>query len=40
MPVNTTISFSNDKIPVVYDLTDGAVADISEISFEAAIRNE
>jgi len=39
-PVNTPISFSNDKIPVVYDLTDGAVEEIPEISFEAAIRNE
>jgi len=39
-PLNTTISFSNDKIPVVYDLTDGVGAEIPEISYEASIRNE
>jgi len=39
-PLNTTISFSDNKIPVVYDLTNGIGAEIPEISYEAAMRNE
>jgi len=38
--LKAAISFSNDKIPVVYDLTDGAGVEIPEISYKAAIRNE
>jgi len=39
-PLNATISFSNDKIPAVYDLTDGVGTEIPEISYKAAIRND
>jgi len=38
--LNTRISSSNDEIPVIYDLTDGAGAEIPEISYKAAIGNK
>jgi len=34
-PLNTRITSSNDKILVIYDLTDGVGAEIPEILYEA-----
>jgi len=39
-PLDTKISSSYDKIPVIYDLTDGVGEKIPEISYKSAIRNE